>query len=312
MAFKKIDREFCLTDNSVNCYGYRLLTEGLELERFKPSIGYLMHDRSKGVAVKWEDFRVDGDRLYAKPLINSSTHPSLADEIENGFYSAASVGHIIALEYSDDAALKLDGQTGITVTKWFCRECSIVDIPGNFNALAKLYDERDAVLADLTDNKQSNFYNTQKMEKKPELTSAMLSGLSLAEAATQGQADTAFADLLARAKRTETLEKEIAELKAAQSKEAVANIIATGKKNGKLTIELAAKLETDYAGNPAGLKALVDTMPAQNRVTGKADELAGVPEKYRGKTKEELYVSGLLEPLKSECPEYFNQIMKGE
>lgn len=33
----RINREFCLTDSTVNCYGYRLLTSGLQLDRSRPS-----------------------------------------------------------------------------------------------------------------------------------------------------------------------------------------------------------------------------------------------------------------------------------
>lgn len=314
MAFKKIDKEYCLTDNTVNCYGYRLLTEGFMLDRFKPAIGYLMHKREGGVAVKWEDFRREGDKLWAKPVINTSTYPNLADEIEAGFYDAASVGHIIALEYSDDAAMKLDGQTGITVTKWFCRECSIVDIPGNFNALAKLYDDNDSMLMDLSDNRNNN--NLPKTKKEMEqivLTPAMLTGLNLMAGATQPQAEKALADLVAKAARVDKAEKDLADLKATQTAESVKAIIAGGKTEGKLTNELAAKLEVDYKENPEGLKALVATLPKQTRVTGtETTDLSGVPEKYRGKTKEDLYLSGELENLKAECPAYFEQLMKGD
>lgn len=312
MAFKKIDKEYCLTDNTVNCYGYRLLTEGFMLDRFKPAIGYLMHKREGGVAVKWEDFRRDGDKLWAKPVINISTYPNLADEIEAGFYDAASVGHIIALEYSDDAAMKLDGQTGITVTKWFCRECSIVDIPGNFNALAKLYDDNDSMLMDLSDNRNNNNLPKTKTEMEQiVLTPAMLTGLNLMAGATQPQAEKALADLVAKAARVDKAEKDLTDLKATQTAESVKAIIAGGKTEGKLTNELAAKLEVDYKENPEGLKALVATLPKQTRVTGtETTDLSGVPEKYRGKTWKELYMSGQLESLKAECPDYYEQLTK--
>ena len=152
MAYKKINKEFCLSDDSVNVYGYRLLTSGLLLERFKPAIGFLMHDRESGIAVRWEDIRTEGGKVFAKPVVNTTKFPNLYQEIEDGFYAAASVGHIVAVELTDDPKYKLEGQTGPTVTKWFPRECSIVDIPGNYNAIAKLYDDKDNVLRDLSDN----------------------------------------------------------------------------------------------------------------------------------------------------------------
>ncbi len=48
----KVDKEVLLTDETVNCYGYRLLTSGLLLERFEPPRGFFMHNKEQGVAIK--------------------------------------------------------------------------------------------------------------------------------------------------------------------------------------------------------------------------------------------------------------------
>jgi hypothetical protein len=103
-----------------------------------------MHDRESGVVLKWEDLRIKGDVVFGKPVINLS-HPraqQTIDEVENGFLNAASVGHIVVLEWTDEATFKLPNQEGPTVTKWFNRECSLVDIPGNFNSYS-LFDKAD-------------------------------------------------------------------------------------------------------------------------------------------------------------------------
>jgi hypothetical protein len=144
----KIDKEYLLTDSTVNSYGFRLLTSGYQMPEFaKNPIGYFMHGtpefpREAGVLVSWTDLRLDGDKVYGKPDINMN-HPRGTrsfDEVKNGFLNAASCGHFVVLEASEDPALMLPGQTGPTITKWFNRECSLVDIPGNFNALV-LYDK---------------------------------------------------------------------------------------------------------------------------------------------------------------------------
>lgn len=194
---KKINIEFCLTDDSVNVYGYRLITAGLELDRFNPPIGFLMHNREQGVAVRWDDFRIADGKLFAKPIVNLVRFPDLADQIENGFYNAASVGHIVALEVSDDNQKKLEGQTGPTVLRWFPRECSIVDIPGNYSSIAKLYDEQDNVLHDLT----AQADNSQFMEMT--LTPEQITLLNLADNATPEAFGTALANLKARADRAD-------------------------------------------------------------------------------------------------------------
>jgi hypothetical protein len=106
--FKKIDKDFLLTDSSLNSYSYRLLTSGYLMDEFKKNpIGYYLHadpdnteyTRKDGVLVKWEDIRKDGDNVYGKPCINLS-HPrgqKTVDEIESGFLNAASMGHFVVI-----------------------------------------------------------------------------------------------------------------------------------------------------------------------------------------------------------------------
>ncbi len=165
---KKVEREFMLTDSSVNSYGFRLLTSGYQIEEFKRNpIGYYMHDRNLGVIVKWDDLRVDNDAVLGKPVINLS-HPraqQTIDEIENGFLNAASVGHIIVIDYSDAPEMKVPGQKDVTVTKWYNQECSLVDVPGNMNALS-LFDknENPLKLSDLKSN--STAFNSKKKQSQ--------------------------------------------------------------------------------------------------------------------------------------------------
>ena len=305
----KIEKEFRLSDETVNCYGYRLLTSGLMLERFNPAIGFLMHDRERGVAIRWEDLEVREGALYGKPVVNETEYPNLAKEIEDGFYAAASVGHIVALELSDDPQLKMEGQTGPTVTKWFPRECSIVDIPGNYNAVAlgKLYDEKnDQVLIDLSDNTNQN---ENKMEKV--ITIATLLSLGLADLTAESSSEQvmdALKDLAAKAARVDEAEKkcndlvaEMAAMKEKAAAEKVEAILKKGLADHKLTKELADALKADYATNPEGLEKLVAAMPKQATVALhlKAGE---VPEKYAGKSYNDLYANGELEKVKKEYP----------
>jgi hypothetical protein len=307
MAYKKIDKEFCLTDSSVNVYGYRLLTDGLALDKFNPPIGFFMHKRDLGVAVRWEDFRIEGDKLYAKPVVNEDAFPKLAAEIEAGFYAGASVGSIVAMDLSDDDTTKIEGQTGITVTKWYPREISIVDLPGNSNALAQLYDESDNILYDLSDKKIK--FNKNAM-KKIELNAEQLKLLDLSDNATDDQISVALKNLADRAKRVETAEKALQDLKAEMTQKQVKAILEKGMSERKLTKALADNLEKDYAGNPNGLQQLVDSMQPQMMVTKQTDSKTpgDLPEKYRGKSFNDLYLSGDLEALKADYPDYYETL----
>ncbi len=310
--FKKIDKEFCITDNSVNVYKYRCLTEGLQLDEVKKNpIGYLMHDREKGVVVRWEDFRIDGDKVFAKPVINLS-HPegrAIADQVESGFLNAASVGKIVVLSASNDARLKLEGQTKPTVTKWFPREISLVDIPGNYNALANLYDKdnNELNLSDL-DN-----FNLDNMSK-PLSAAVILAALNLKDNAQENEVLTAINDLIERADKADEYkdlldnkETELKDLKAESTKKEVENLIAKGKKDKKLTNELATKLEADYSGNPSGLKDLIDTLPAQVSVTDAINN-DGEQAKYEGKSWDDLYSSDELETVRQKFPDLYEKL----
>lgn len=296
---KKIEKEFCLTDNSVNCYGYRLLTEGLELERFNPAIGFLNHDREAGVAVRWEDFRREGDKLLAKPVINETAFPGLAEQIENGFYRAASMGHIVALEIDEREESKLQGQKGPTIRRWFPRECSIVDIPGNYNALAKLYDEGDHVLHDLSDN-----YRGLDM-KEGMIAVAELELPNLSDGATVDEVKAVIADLRAKAERAEAMEREMAELRAGMERDKVEQLIEAGMSAKKVTPQMAERLRADYAGKVEELRALIDAMPAQVSVATATEE---IPERYAGKSWKELWKAGLTEEMKRECPDLYERM----
>lgn len=284
--FKKIDKEFCITDNSLNVYKYRCLTEGLLLDEVKKNpIGFLMHNRDKGVVVRWENFRIEGDKVFATPVVNLS-HPegqSIADQIENGFLNAASVGKIVCLAATNDPKLKLKGQTGPTVTKWFPREISLVDIPGNYNALANLYDENDNEL-NLSDFLNDNI--DDNMSKNALNVAVILTALNLSDHAQEEEIVGAIKDLMDTAakvpglekdleeqkKAVETKENELKALKEEGQKKEVADLIAKGKADKKLTEEMANKLSEKYATDPEGLKDLIDTMPAQVSVVDNIQE----------------------------------------
>lgn len=315
--FKKIDREFLLTDSSVNVYSYRLLTSGYLLDKFKKNpIGYKMHLRDDGVVVKWEDFRVDGDKVFAKPVVNLSNPKGqqVADELENGFLNAASVGHIVALEISTDPADYLPDQKGPTIKKWFNRECSLVDIPGNYNALADLFDENDNKI-NLAD------FNTPQLKamKQVFLTPEQITKLNLKADPTQQDVDAVITNLMAEAAKVPDLtarlqtaetaktkaENELVEFKKTALTQQVKDLVAKGLADKKLTKELGEKLEKQFDGKPDELKDLIDAMPAYQSVT-KQITTAGA-EDLSAKTWAELDKAGQLENLKAKAPETFYQ-----
>jgi hypothetical protein len=330
MASKKIDKEFRYTDDTVNVYGFRLLTSGYLIDDFKKNpIGFYMHGespdcpREAGVLVLWEDFRIEGDAVYAKPVINLN-HPrgeQTVSEIEDGFLNGASVGKIIAIEVSDDPALMLPGQTGPTVTKWTHRELSLVDIPGNLNALS-LFD-KDGKAINLADFKTSS--NQPSNMKQIFLTPELIAMLGLSDSSDQSavnaaikdlsdkaktadglklQLDTALADKATAVTALETIQKE------AKQKE-VTSILDKALADRKVTKQLSDKLAKQYEGKPDELKDLVDAMqPYQSVTESITKEKSAIDEKFNKLSYQELDKAGLLPALKEANIELFKQKFK--
>jgi hypothetical protein len=268
--FKKIERQYVLSDSSVNEYGFRLLTSGYEIASFqKNPIGYYMHRREEGIVLKWEDLHIADDKVIGTPVINlrNARGVQTCDEAENGFLNAASVGHIVVLEYSMDKELMLPGQTGPTITRWYNKECSLVDIPGNSNALTKLYDinENELNLSGLnlrhgTDLPAATAKDICAALKLPEETTYTdLSGAVKGLAAKQLILEAENAILQADKKLLHT---QLDELLDAGNKNNIAAMLDRALEDKKITTELKIKLATDYAHNPEGLKLLLRAMPA--------------------------------------------------
>ena len=317
MSFIKIDKEFQLTDSTVNCYGFRLLTSGYQMAEFnKNPIGYYMHDREAGVLLKWEDLRVEGDAVFGKPVINMS-HPrgqQTVDEINDGFLNAASVGNLVVLEYSDDPSLRIPNQSGFTVTKWFNRECSLVDIPGNFNAL-KLFDENEneLQLSDLAGKNFTQINQNSDTMKTLVLTAGILAALNLKAETPDEDALKSLENLAAKASQADALKIELDNLKASVDKDKVTSILAVALKEGRITQEASTELETQFASNPTGLQNLVSKLPVYTSIASQlGDKDKAFGEDLKAKSWTELQEMGVLSDLKAKAPEIFKEVYKKE
>lgn len=123
----------------VNCYGYRVVTEGIETGQYeKNPVLLYMHRRGSDVLPigRVENLRREGDALIGTPVfdVNDPFAKQVADKWENGFLRMCSPS-LELLEKSTDKELLLAGQTRPTVTRCRLQEVSIVDIGGNDDAL---------------------------------------------------------------------------------------------------------------------------------------------------------------------------------
>lgn len=329
--FKKIEKEFLLTNSSVNTYGYRLLTAGYLMDEFKKNaIGYYMHatpehPREQGVLVKWDDLRMDGDNVYGKPCINLS-HPRgqrTVDEVESGFLNAASFGNFVVLEVSTDPADYLEGQTGPSISKWYNRECSLVDVPGNYDALRTgLFDANNNPLQ--LENLNSIF---TKM-KQVFLTAEQLGLINLkADVADAASVTLALNNLVAEAAKVPQLVQDLADMsnKKATAETALADLQAatvTKEVNDildqalnvdkKITKEVSDQLKTAYDKKPVELKALIAAMPVFTNVVAEIKNTGTDLAALNAKSWNELDKAGLLPALKAKDFEAFKAKYKGQ
>lgn len=223
-------KEVIISTSSLNCYGGRVLTSGIDLTQFQKNPLLLwMHrrsfDRDAMPIGRIDNLRTDGDRLIGTPVFdqNDEFAKKIESKWENGFLRMASAG-IEIIETSDAPEHLLQGQTRRTITRCRLEEVSIVDMGGNDEAL-QLYDHSGKVLKlaagedndalpllapekkddpsgtapDGKDNNQTN-KSTQSMNKE------FLQLLGLSETATEQEAVGALRLLKEKADKVETLQ----------------------------------------------------------------------------------------------------------
>lgn len=144
---------FVLHDETVNTYGFRMLTSGANLEEFRKNPVILLNHKDWELPIgRWENIRIEGTQILADALFDEKDDIAvkIAGKVEGGFLRMASMGAWPPEEVSDAEELKLPGQTLPTVTRWTAREASIVTIGANHNALV-LFDRQTGKPLDLTD-----------------------------------------------------------------------------------------------------------------------------------------------------------------
>ncbi|WP_297096395.1 hypothetical protein [uncultured Draconibacterium sp.] len=140
---------FVISDESINSYGFRVLTDGIDLSLFlKNPIALWVHSRSSAwndkdrlPIGKWENIRVEGKKLLADLVFDDDDEfaVKLKKKVEKGIINMASAG-LRVVATSEDKAVLIKGQTRPTVIKSLLTEASLVDIGSNSNAL-RLQDE---------------------------------------------------------------------------------------------------------------------------------------------------------------------------
>ena len=129
---------FIISDESVNRYGYRILSRGMSTASFeKNPVVFYNHGTFSLPIGKGKNLQHEVDGTITLDIdfdMEDEQAVAVQKKAERGFLNACSVG-IDVLETSTDATLVLTGQTRPTVTRSELLELSICGIPGNRNAL---------------------------------------------------------------------------------------------------------------------------------------------------------------------------------
>lgn len=320
-------KTFVLHDESVNTYGFRMLTSGANLEEFKKNPVMLLNHNDWSLPIgRWENIRVEGTRILADAVFDEKDTRAVEvmNKVEGDFIRMASIGAWAPEQVSDAFDLQLPGQIGPTVTRWTVREASIVTIGANHNALA-FYD-KEGNLVEITDKADwttipglkdtpNNNVITNNNNKMGQLTQI----LKLTDQATESDIVSRVNELIANSdrlqKENETLSAIVKENKEKQKQqeqtEAVALIdaaIKDGRIDAKAREQYISLFDKDFSIGKNILAGIAPRQSVTERIQSGAAQKSVVA--LKDKSWEELDREGKLMELKDNDPELYKEKFK--
>lgn len=320
---KKNKKRFVLSDGEVtNSYGFRVLTAGIDLERFKANPICLNEHRNstKDVLGTWEDIQVEGHTLTATPNFDTEDEQGkeVARKVNNGTIKGCSIG--IKFRYEDMQMV----EDVPVIMKCELLEASFCAIPSNA-ASVMLYNEEGKALTEeqvqelclsftQKEEKSTVEKNNTNQNEKPITMKQLVAHLQLSENA--GETDILNAVKGIEAKLTAS-ENENAQLKAEKS-------ALEKEKKERETAELNAELEAavkdgriDEEGKAPILELshksamnLLKGLPKRKSVTEQLKSEKGELSEFEQMTWEELDKGNHLAKLKADNPEYYAERFK--
>lgn len=129
-------KSLILSDESVNRYKFRVLSDGIEFIDDEIPMFY-NHDHEQGELPigKLTNLRVENGQLLADPVWDEDDNKAMKvkSKVDKGFIKGASIGFDV-LETSVDPSVLLEGQTHATVTKCLLVEASPTPMRANIGA----------------------------------------------------------------------------------------------------------------------------------------------------------------------------------
>jgi hypothetical protein len=133
-------------ENQANSYGFRILTAGISLKRFKnnPMMLNQHWNSTNNVLGKWENLTIEKALLLGEPIFDIEDEEALkiSGKVDRNFINSCSMG--ITFKRED---LKIIGEE-LIMTKCELYECSIVAVPSNANSIRLYASETGQLLKD--------------------------------------------------------------------------------------------------------------------------------------------------------------------
>lgn len=207
-------RRVRLTNDSLNSYGTRILTSGMNVTQYeKNPVLLYMHERGNVIGYV-KDIKVEDNEITGELVFDEATELSkrCKKQFEFGSLRMVSVG-IDILEFSDDSSLLAEGQTRHTITKSKLTEVSLVDVGANDDAIVLKYEGKQLTLGKGGDNHLPILSNnkSKRMEEK-----VLALQLGLPETASLEQINAKIGKLKLASEQFEKMQTEMEELKAAR------------------------------------------------------------------------------------------------
>ena len=309
-----------ISNSSINCYGSRVLTSGIDITQYeRNSLLLWMHRRGDVGSVVGSviNLAIEGDNVVGELVFDGigETSKLVKEKWEAGTLKMVSA-NLEVMELSDEPEYILPGQRAYTVTRSKLIEVSVVDIGGNDDALVMLQREGKSIALSNNDEGEqlpllilSGKKIDHKLNNKIKMKEIALK-LGLAETATEQEVLKAIEDAQAHEPKVKVLEDQMAAIELAGITSMVEGAI-TARKIGADKKEHFVQLGQKVGAET--LKLTFDSMSATMKptdVTGKEVKL-GAPATGEYKKLSEVPADKIME-LRKDDKETYMRLYKAE
>lgn len=298
-----------ITNDSLNSYGTRVLTAGMNVEQYQrnPVLLY-MHERGNVIGYV-KDLKVEDGEVTGELMFDEASELSIRckKQYEFGSLKMVSAGLDI-LETSEDPELLVQGQTRPTVTKSKLFEVSLVDVGSNDDAIVLQKDGKKITLGKDSECPLPLLNNNNQNQKQMEQKMVAMQ-LGLPATATEAEINAKLDELKTAKEENERLQQKNAALTLASITAAVEKAV------GEKRITPDKKDEFINLGKEVGqekLESILSAISPQMKLSSVIGHQGGAATEPTTYKKLSDVPSGQLITLRKEQPDEYKRLYKEE